>query len=323
MNILNKLKAKIYKKIIMPFGNRFLIPYFKHSKVILYSNQHSGTTPPHTISIIKQKNKYLGFVGPQGNGNIDLFFSKNLIDWVPFKANPIIKEKGCRWPSALKVGNYIYMFHTANFCTEKPANIVLKRAKINQPDKFEFVKQVTFKEEGYKDKYNPFIFYDKKNKLYYLYFHTISDKKVAEIRVKYSKNILNLDKAKEEIICSREEKRDGDSKRGLAAPSMMYIDGYYILQVETKIKRKWIIEAYISKYPDKLFRPIKKPLLEHDQACPFPYIEGNKIYNFIAESGGIRILDSAGIEALWNPWFLGLVVYDKNKFLNILDKLNR
>jgi hypothetical protein len=321
LEIYQKFKNIIYKKIIMPFGNTFLIPYFKHSKVILYSNQHSGNTPPHTISIVKHNGKYLGYIGPQGNGSIDLFFSDDLLNWKPYKNNPIIKEKGCRWPSVLKVGNYIYMAYDANFCTDKPANIVLKKAKLSEPYKFEFVKMLTKTGDSFRDRYNSYLFYDGKNKQYCLYFHTTGRR--DEIRGKFAKKIEDLDKAEEKIICYRPINGDQTARKALAAPSMMHINGYYILQTEAVVGYKWVVEVFISKHPDRGFRVIKKPLLPYDQACPFPYVEGNKIYDFIAERGGIRILDSANIEAIWNPWFLGVVIYEKDRFLDILNKLDR
>jgi len=272
--------------------------------------------------VVKRNKEYLGFVGEQASGHIDLFYSKNLINWMPYKRNPIIEGNCCRWPSVIRKNDWLYMFHTINYCKKEGSNIVLKKASVTKPNNFKFVKQVTFKVKGIKYNQNPFIFYDRLNKQYNLYYHSASDDNVSQIRVRHHSNVTKLDKAKDRIVCFQNESGKND-RNGLAAPSMIYIDGKYILQVESKIRNTWVIDAYVSAFPDRGFKRLKKPILSHDQACPFPHIEDKKIYNFIAERGGIRILDSAGIEALWNPWFLGLVVYKEADFLSVLKSVDK
>ena len=257
--------------------------------IILGETQHSGKSPPHTLSVVRPNpagkfngHIYWGYVGEARSGNIDLRFSEGLLTWQPYKDNPIIARKGIRWPSVLHEGDAFYMAHTIDFGGD--SFLVLKKS--TDGIHFSLVSNLTNPVSG-EDTRNPYLFKDLNSNNFYLFYKRWTEER-SEIRVKEAKTLEGLCKASSKVLLTR-------VSGTIAAPSMFYANGIYWLLTEGRGK-PWVVEAYASATPNGPF--IENPsgwILFNDDACPFPYVEGNTLYNFIChrENGTI--------------WKLGLV----------------
>ena len=243
--------------------------------IILDETQHSGKSSPHTLAVVRPNptgkyngHTYWGYVGEANGGNIDLRFSEDLLTWEPYKNNPIITGKRSRWPSVFFKDGYFYMAHTIMFGGD--SSIVLRKS--TDGIRFLLFTNLTEAIKGEATR-NPFLFVDPNSaKIYLLYKR--EKENISEIRIKEAMTPEDLKKSVSKVLLKR-------SPKTIAAPSMFFADGTYWLLTECN-EKPWAVEAYASGSPTGPF--IENPggwVLTDDDACPFPFIEKNTLYNFI------------------------------------------
>ncbi len=243
----------------------------------------------HTLSVVevnKEGYKYWGYYGLAYYGNNPaelrkggLVRSNDLIHWDKYEGNPII-EKDCRWPTVVLVDSVFYMFY-AEYDKDCNSRIVMLSSKDGK--KFENKKVVVAREKG-KQNQNPFIYYNKQDKYFYLTYYSGTErskdttKNVWNIKIRKSKNINGLKNAKSKTLLT--------SKNILAAPSIAYYNNKYYLLVEAfiygKWDDKWVTLGYESNKIDGSYKEVDNnpPVLFDNDACAFQYVLDNQLYIF-------------------------------------------
>lgn len=241
----------------------------------------------HTLSIVeanKDGYKYWGYYGlayygdsPVSVRKAGIVRSNDLVTWEKYEGNPII-EGDCRWPTVVIHDGVFYMFY-AEYKSDTDSRIVMVSSK--DGIKFENKTEVVPMEWG-KQNQNPFIFYDKKDKNFYLTYYTGDEKnkdttkKNWNIAIRKSKTIEGLKTAKTKILLS--------SPTCLAAPSIAYYNNKYYLLVEAFIYGKWndqwVTLGYECDKPDGNYKEVNNepPVLSNNDACAFQYVFDNELY---------------------------------------------
>lgn len=248
----------------------------------------------HTIFIVeanKDGYKYWGYYGLShygGDPNVrqaGLVRSNDLVKWDKFEGNPIIPSD-CRWPTVIFHNSTFYMFY-AEYNLVNDSRIVMLTSKdgIHFDNKVEVVPR----EKG-KQNQNPNIFFNEKDKCFYLsYYHGLErdvigkdgkpqpTKKYWQISLRKSKNIENLKKATPKTLLT--------SPYTLAAPSITYYNNKYYLIVEASKEGewndKWVTIAYASNKIDGNYKKTaNNPILFDNDACAFQHVFNNQLYIF-------------------------------------------
>lgn len=257
----------------------------------------------HTISIVKANKdgyKYWAYYG------LDYYFgnaeqkkgglarSNDLVKWEKLE-EPVIKNN-CRWPTCVIDNKGIFNLFYAEYTPKTISRIV--RATSKDGIKFSQPEEVVPFEEGLQNQ-NPFIFYNKNDKTYYLFYYHGREKGDStdnhwDIMVKSSKKLDKIKDAKPKVLMT--------SKKTIAAPSIAYYNGKYHLLIEafdeSRWGMNWVTISYTSKYIDKDYQEdVNNPILKNDDACAFQYVLDNNLY----------ITYSHRISLQSNDWLLNLI----------------
>ncbi|MBW2370695.1 MAG: hypothetical protein JRH15_22720 [Deltaproteobacteria bacterium] len=117
------------------------------------------------------------------------------------------------------------------------------------------------------------MFKDPQTGMFHLLYKRRAGKR-SEIRIKTAEKIEDFYYADAVVLLDREPGT-------IAAPGMFYANGLYWLLTEGN-EKPWAVEAYAGSAPTGPF--IENPtgwVLTDDDACPFPFIDNNILYNFI------------------------------------------
>ena len=264
---------------------------------VLASIQHTSGSAPHTLSVVRPNasgqfngHTYWGYVGPQGVGTIDLRYSEDLINWSTKASNPILHVNGLRWPSVTYFNNSFWMSHSLDVGGYSYIALRNSTDGIN----FKFVCNLTTKTTGETTE-NSFLYYDNLTSKYYLYYY-YNHAPIKEIDVKEAATPYGL--------CSAMPIHVLQTYIVFAAPSVFYSDGFYWLQTEHMFNNSWTTIVFYSKSPDKNFILVgAEPILIGGKACAFPYIKGNRLYDYICHYNG-------------SSWDLQLYLYNLSTFTN-------
>jgi len=257
--------------------------------IILDETQHSGTTSPHTASVVRPNatGKYDGhtywiYVGEQGNGNIDLWYAENLTnasDWTTYGSNPIISGNEARWATVLYENNEFWMVHTLEYASGGYS--VMKNS--SDGITFNVYDNVTndFTDVQGRGYFNPFLLKGHDD-VFHLVFQ-YDDGSVEQTHIRSSSTIQGLVGASTTTI--------GQTTEGIysKAPSMFYRDNLYWLLTEGDHDSNWNTYAYYNTEPNtsSFLESVDSSILTDNTACPFPYIEGDILYDFVCyEEGG-------------------------------------
>ena len=257
----------------------------------------------HTLTVMELNRdgyKYWGYYGLNHYGNFahlrhcGLVRSNDLVHWVKYEGNPIIKGN-VRWPTGVVINKVVYLFY-AEYDENNDSHIVMVSSK----DGIHFgEKQEVVAYEKGKQNQNPFIFYNEKDKNYYLTYYSGIEK--AEpglnkwgIALIHAKNVKDLCKAKPKILMS--------APTIIAAPSLAYYNNKYYLLIEAKTDgkwdNKWVTLGYESKKIEGPYTELaNNPVLGDNDACAFEYVLNKQLYIFYSHA----------INAAETDWILKMV----------------
>ena len=288
------------------FAQNIEYPTLSKSQVILTGDSGKWDyNKVHTLSVVeanKDGYKYWGYYGLSYYGGdpelrkAGLVRSNDLIHWDKYEGNPIIK-RDCRWPTVVLVKSIFYMFY-AEYNEDNDSRIVMLTSK----DGIHFDnKIVVVSREHGKQNQNPFIYFNKQDKEFYLvYYNGIERAKdpsnnIWNINIRKSKNIDKLKDSKSKTLMS--------SRDLIAAPSITFYKNNYYLLIESRIlgkwDNKWVTLGYESNKADGKYKMLDNnpPVLSNGDACAFQYVLDNQLYIFYS-----HCLDLAK----WN-WELNMV----------------
>lgn len=239
------------------------------------SNIHNFQ-PVHKTRIIevnkiidREIRKYLAYDSNPEGSQIRLYYTNNLDrTWIPYSGNPILESKRnhFRWATVVFDNSLFHMFLMNREKTR------IEHWKSYSGIKYTYVETIRIKHPT--DYMNPFAWFNPNNRQWYLYYkkHGI----LRELFAKHSPTISGLASAPEIYIMS-----DNDTLGSVAAPSVMYSDGYYWLLTEGNICGVWKVYAHRSRSPISEFIECNNsPILTHQQACPIHLLspDGSKGY---------------------------------------------
>lgn len=274
---------------------------------------HTAIGGVHTFSIVwnPTREQYVGYAGALLEGPIDAWFSDDLHTWRPYESNPIRNRPGLRWPSVLHGDGTYFMAvrserHTGNGATDRLFRGFLTRSPSSRPlfaadrirrkftpeapttislysseDGLDFTfetRLVDRAQTGMPYNQNPFLFVDPETGRPGLVYHTAEEGR-WEIRYRSAESIPALSEAPDTVLAS--------SSALLAAPALFYhpAQSAYYLLVETfdSETENWLTEMYVlDDLPSRVEAADSLLLFENDEACPFPYVENDTLYLFIA-----------------------------------------
>jgi hypothetical protein len=262
-------------------------PNLSDSKLVFQGDEGKWDADKvHTFSVVeanKDGYKYWAYYGlsyyatDPGLRKAGIARSNDLIHWEKYSGNPIINND-CRWPTVVLVKSVFYMFY-AEYDANNDSRIVMVTSKdgINFDNKIE----VVAREKGMQNQ-NPFIYYNKNDKNFYLaYYHGIEkgddhSKYYESIVFKKSKNINKLNEAKPKTIMS--------SPHTLAAPSIAFYNNKYYLFAESwggKNNSLWVTLGFVSDKIDGKYKELSNsPVFADNDACAFQYVLDNELYVF-------------------------------------------
>ena len=268
-------------------------PILSSSQVVLVGD--SGiwdSSKVHTLSVVEANKggyRYWGYYGLAyygGDPNLrkaGLVRSNDLVHWDKYVGNPIITYD-CRWQTVVMVGSTFYMFYS-EYDSLNDSRIVMVTSK----DGIHFNhKLVMVPRQRGKQNQNPFIYFNKQDRYYYLFYYSgiekskDSTKNIWQIKLRKSENITNLRDAKATTLLS--------SRKLIAAPSLAYFNNRYFLLVESRVvgkwDDKWVTLAYGSKRTAGKYKMTNggAPVLANDDACAFQYIFDDQLYIFYSHS---------------------------------------
>lgn len=302
INILNRNTATIYFLILLfsvtQYAQEKKYPKLSESQVIIEGDSGKwDQNKVHTLSVIdanREGYKYWGYYGlsyyggDPCNRKAGLIRSNDLIHWDKYEGNPIIKGD-CRWPTVVLVDSVFYMFY-AEYDAENDSRIVMLSSKDGKDFKN---KEVVVQREKGKQNQNPFIYFNKLDKHFYLTYYSgiekgeNKSKYVWTIKQKKNKVISKLKEATPKILLS--------SLSTLAAPSVTFFNNKYYLLVEAlgpKWDNKWVTLAYESnKIDGKYIELENNPVLFDNDACAFQYVLDNQLYVFYSHCLNLKQWD--------------------------------
>jgi hypothetical protein len=243
----------------------------------------------HTFSVVeanKDGYKYWGYygmnlyVGDPGLRKAGLARSNDLVHWKKYPGNPILTEN-CRWPTVVMVHSIFYIFYAEYDYPANDSRIVMVTSK----DGIHFGnKVVVVPREIEMQNQNPFIYYNKRDGSFYLFYYRGIEKSRDSlsnnwnIMVRKSKDINKLKDANPMLLIT--------SRFTMAAPSIAYHKGKYFLTVEAlnlKLWPTWVTLAYSSDKIEGKYTPVSNnPILTNNEVCTFQYVFHNQLYVFYA-----------------------------------------
>lgn len=267
------------------FAQKNEYPSIVWNSVILQGDKCSwDANKVHTFSIVeanKDGYKYWAYYGLDHYNDTNTLVKKSglarsndLEYWEKYEHNPII-NKNCRWPTVVFANETFYMFY-AEYNKSYDSRIVMQTSK-NGTDFNNKIVVVPF-EKG-KQNQNPFIYFNKNDNNFYLFYYNGTERaktnKKWNIAVKKSNDIFKLKDSKPKFIISL--------SKTIAAPSIAFYKNTYYLLVEEfdtgKLSGKWVTNAFYSEKIDGNYKRVKNnPILSNNDACAFQYVIDNKLY---------------------------------------------
>ncbi|RNC63961.1 hypothetical protein D7D25_13975 [Proteiniphilum sp. X52] len=237
----------------------------------------------HTFSIVeanKDGYKYWGYYGLDHYQNdvhlrkAGIARSNNLLDWDKYEGNPIIATN-CRWPTVILYNNKFYMFYAEYKKANGDSRIVM--AESDNGIDFENKRVVVPYADGHQNQ-NPFIYFNKNDGYYYLFYYNGTEQAKVNprwnIHVKKCKDLADMPVQQSYEVLS--------SSKTLAAPSVAYYNGTYYLLVEEfadDTHQSWVTNAFSSMSIDKGYeRVANNPILYKNDACAFQYVLDGHLY---------------------------------------------
>lgn len=290
-NIFNRKTVTIYFLILLfsvtQYAQEKKYPKLSESRVIIEGDSGKwDQNKVHTLSVVEANRegfRYWGYYGlsyyggDPSNRKAGLIRSNDLVHWDKYEGNPIIKGD-CRWPTVVLVDSVFYMFY-AEYDAENDSRIVMLSSKDGKD--FKNMEVVVPREKG-KQNQNPFIYFNKQDRYFYLVYYSGIEKSkdtsqnIWTIKLKKSKTIDQLKEATSKTLLS--------SPRTLAAPSVTFFNNKYYLLVEAlgpKWDNKWVTLAYESNNIDGNYEESSNnPVLWDNDACAFQYVLDNQLYIF-------------------------------------------
>jgi len=268
-------------------------PLLSKSEVVLEGDSGKwDSSRVHTLSVVEANRagyKYWGYYGLSYYalaGGLDtnliragLARSNDLIHWDKYEENPII-ESDCRWPTAVVVGPTTYLFYAQYDHITDDSRIVMVSSK--DGIHFHHLTVVVPRERGMQNQ-NPFIYFNKKDRSYYLFYYSGIEKSKDttsdnwNIMFKRAKNVEALKDVHPTILLS--------SDHTMAAPSIVSLkDRYYLLVEEwnpPQWGKNWVTSAYESNKIDGTYKIVENsPVLSDNDACGFEYVFHRQLYIF-------------------------------------------
>ena len=267
-----------------PFFDNFSNPsesssdYFSLSapQTVIVQDQSYETSAPHTMSIVSLNlngYKYYSYYGPQGEGWIGLAASNDLVNWTKLgqvaDLSGTFSAEQARWPSAMVVGNTIYVAMEENY-SSLPSQIGLYETSVTNPSQLTRVETLIAPQGGHYDQ-NPYLWFDPNNGQYYIYWYSDSLGGWS-IMARSASTIPALATASNVAVLR--------SSSTLAAPNMMYENGTYYLGTEIEPGSTWQMEVFASTTsPTSGFAPLADaPELPNGAACPSQNVVGSTLY---------------------------------------------
>ena len=284
------LLISVFICTITSFAQGTKYPVFSQGKVILQGDSGKwDENDVHTFSVVKANKdgyKYWGYYGMNLYSSdpslrkSGLARSNDLINWQKYAENPIITEN-CRWPTVVYNHSTFYMFYAEYDAPANDSRIVMVTSK----DGIHFGNEVVVvPRQTEMQNQNPFIYYNKQDKNFYLFYYSGIEKSKDSlsnnwnIMVKKSRDINNLKDSNPTILIT--------SRFTMAAPSIAFYKNKYYLTVEAlnlKIWPKWVTLAYSSdKIDGKYVEVSNNPIMNNNDVCAFQYVLDGNLYIFYA-----------------------------------------
>lgn len=263
-------------------------PYFdlgKPQRVLSKHQRWEGDQFPHTLSVLEMNShgyRYWGWYGLNEGRGVGLARSNDLVHWVKYKKNPLLKN--ARWPCFLAKANptdpdLLYVAFTRDYDTPT-SYIVLATTHdgIHLTPLKTLVRPVTNQRNQ-----NPNLFHDPRTGRFFLTWFRGNEH--SEIVSRSAAYIEDLDNAPEKVLVASEET--------VAAPTLLYSDrtigpdherlGIYYLATEIYPHHtEWQTKVFASDAADGDFKPVPgNPILRGGRACLFQHIFQNRIYGYL------------------------------------------
>ena len=246
----------------------------------------------HTLSVVKANKdgfKYWGYYGLAYYaifGGLDtsalkagLVRSNDLVHWQKYNGNPII-ESNCRWPTAVISRRKTYLFYAQYDHVTNDSRIVMLSSK----DGIHFgnMDVIVPMHRGMQNQ-NPFIYYDSRDKSYYLFYYSGIEKSKDSTSDNW--NIMFKKASSPEGLAAAHPTILISSEHTMAAPSIAYTGNNYYLLVEEWNPpvwgKLWVTSAYESKKIDGTYKiTTNSPVLTNNDACAFEYVFDKQLYVF-------------------------------------------
>lgn len=241
----------------------------------------------HTLSVLEVNKggyKYWGYYGLAYYGGdpalrkAGLVKSNDLIHWVRYKGNPIIKGN-CRWPTVVRAGSRFFMFYE-QYDSANDSRIVM----VSSRDGVHFGREtVVVPMKRGEQNQNPFIYFNKRDKNFYLLYYSgverskDSTKNHWGIVVRKSRRIDGLKNATPKTVLT--------FSYTTASPSIAYFNDRYYLLVEAKKagewNNKWVTLGYAGNRIEGPYKELSNnPVLANNDACAFEYVLEGHLYVF-------------------------------------------
>ena len=252
--------------------------------VLVRHQRWEGDQFPHTLSVVninRQGFRYWGWYGLNEGRGIGLARSNDLIQWVKYPQNPLLKNG--RWPSVLANANPhdpgpLYIAYTRDYDTPT-SYIVLAFTRDGvgiKPLKV-LVQPVTNQRNQ-----NPNLFHDPRTGRFYLTWYR--GYQPSQIVSRSAKRVEDLDTATETVLLS--------SNDTLAAPDLLYVprqgdlqtgNGAYFLSTEIHPGEvEWQTKIFVANTAEGPFVPLgDDPVLRGGRACLFQHIFDNCFYGYL------------------------------------------
>ncbi|MFN3706458.1 MAG: DUF2341 domain-containing protein [Thermoflexales bacterium] len=233
------------------------------------------TEAPHTLSVVELARggyRFWGYYGLANCGGIGLARSNDLIHWDKWP-QPLLSGEGERWPSALRVGDVVYVAYDRDHCGT--SHIVLRTTHdgltLSAPP------HVLVKPQPGMRNQNPALFRDPNTGLFHLYwFRGGSEAGFWEIRMRTAGRVEQLSDPTSERVVLR-------APYELAAPNMLFHNNTYFLSTEVN-EHAWKTKIYAGRTPYGPFTPLPDaPQLSDNQACLFQHVFDSVIHGYICK----------------------------------------
>ena len=278
--------------------------YFKLGRPRPVLTQHQrweGDQFPHTLSAVEMNRggfRYWGWYGLNEGRGIGLARSNDLVHWVKYQQNPLLKNG--RWPSVLAKANpddpgLIYVAYTRDYDT--PTSYILlgsTRDGVHITPIKMLVQPITNQRNQ-----NPNLFRDPRTGRFYLTWYR--GYQPSEIVSRSAERLEDLDTAPEKILVS--------SGETLAAPTLLYVPrrdkpesgkGVHFLSTEIHPGGvEWQTKIFEADSADGPFKPVvDNPVLRGGRACLFQHVFNNRFFGYVCR----EISDEAwALEVVQSP----------------------